>query len=163
MGMWDVINDVLTGGNAFLVLVFLVVFTLLFILMARTGLLQIHTDSFRMGSDVRERDIIRQQTEWSHSYLMGLESKIVVDKSQYNGYLTKYILETIYDEVINWITFNHINLESDYINIKQEKVKSIVRGYDIAPEYHSEKFERQIDRWTEEIIKKLVQIREIYK
>lgn len=161
--MWEAIAEILTNTNAFMVLVFLVIFALLFVLLARTGLIQIHTNSFRMGADMRERDIIRQQVEWVHAYLMGIESQIDVDTSKYGGYYTKYILETIYDEVIIWISFNHINLESDYISIKQEKIKSIVRSFDIRPEFHSKEFERKIDRWCEEIIRKLVLIREVYK
>ncbi len=161
--MWEAVGKVLSGSNAFVVLCFMVVFALLLVLFARTGLIQIHTNSFRMGADTRERDIIRQQIEWTHAYLMGLESQIVVDTSQYNGYRTKYILETIYDEIVNWIAFNHINLESDYISIKQEKIKSIVRGFNVAPEFHSREFEKRMDRWTEEIIRKLVVIREVYK
>jgi len=116
-----------------------------------------------MGADYRERDIIRQQIEWTHSYVMGIESRIYVDKSRHAGYFTKYILERCYDEIINWITFNHINIESDYIGIKQEKIKSIVRSFDVDPKFRSKEFEGQIDKWVEEIIRKLVVIREVYK
>lgn len=162
MSIWDAVARVLTNTNALLVLVFLLIFFLLFVLLARTGLIQIHTNSFRMGADHRERDIIRQQIEWTHSYLLGLESEIKVDTSKYNGYYTKYILETIFDEMVNWITFNHINLDSDYISVKQAKIHAIVRGFDIDPKFKTKEFERKEDKWCEEIIRKLVLIREVY-
>jgi len=82
-----------------------------------------------MGADYRERDIIRQQIEWTHSYVMGIESRIYVDKSRH----------------------------------AQEKIKSIVRSFDVDPKFRSKEFEGQIDKWVEEIIRKLVVIREVYK
>lgn len=161
--MWDAIARVLTNANALLVLIFLMIFFLLFVLLARTGLISIHTESFRMGADRRERDIIRQQIEWSHSYILGLESQIATSDSTGINYLGKYTLEVIYDEVIIWIAFNHINLESDYVSIKQEKVKSIIRRSDVRPEFKTKQFEQRVDKWTEDVIKKLVMIREVYK
>lgn len=162
--MWDAIAEILTNANALIVLLFITLFAFILILLAKSGLVQIHTSAFRMGADHRERDIIRQQIEWTHSYIMGIESQIEgVDKSRYNGYYTKYILEYCFDEILAWIAFNHINLESDYISIKQEKIKSIIRGFDIDPKFRTKEFEKRIDRWTEEVIKKLVVIREVYK
>lgn len=161
--MWEAIAEILTNSNALLVLVFLVIFTLIIICLAHTGLLEIHTKAFRMGASDRERDIIRQQIEWTHSYVMSLESEIMADNTKYNGYFTKYILEAVYDEIINWITFNHINLKSDYVSIKQAKVKAIVKGMPVDPKYRSKEFERRIDKWVEEVIHKLVIIREVYK
>ena len=162
--MWDAIAKVLTNSNALLVLVFLVIFFLLFVLCARTGLIQIKTAGFRMGADSRERDIIRQQAEWAYSFIMGLKSQIQADEKKYNGYLTRYVLERVYDEVVSWVVFNHINLESDYISIKQEKIKSIVLAMsDIDPKYKSKDFLKKIDKWVEEVIRKLVTIREVYK
>lgn len=161
--MWEAVGKVLSGSNAFVVLCFMVVFALLLVLFARTGLIQIHTNSFRMGADTRERDIIRQQIEWTHSYVMSLESEIMADNTKYNGYFTKYILEAVYDEIVNWITFNHINLESDYVSIKQAKVKAIVKSMPVDAKYRSKDFERKIDKWVEEVIHKLVIIREVYK
>lgn len=161
--MWDAIARILTNSNALLALVFLLIFFILFVLLARTGLIQIHTNSFRMGADLRERDIIRQQIEWSHTYVMGLEHDIKANNNRYGGYFTKYILEAVYDEIVSWITFNHINLHSDYVSIKQAKVKAIVYSMPVDKQYRTKEFEKKIDKWTEEVIKKLVMIREVYK
>lgn len=160
--MWDAIARILTNANALLVLVFVTGFAFVLILLAKSGLVQITTGVFSLGADVKERDIIRQQVEWSHSYLMGLESEIKAEPI-YGGYYTKYILERVYDEVIKWITFNHINIKSDYISIKQMRIKSIVYSFNIDEKFHSKDFERKLDRWTDELIRKLVTIREVYK
>lgn len=161
--MWDAIARVLTNSNALLVLIFAMIFASILIVLAATGMVRIDTGAFQMGADHRERDIIRQQIEWSHSYVMGLESRIKVDKSDFGGYKTKYILELCANEIVNWISFNHINPDSAYVSIKQEKMKSIIRSMDVDPVFTSKEFERQIDKWVEEIINKLVEIRKVYK
>lgn len=161
--MWEAVAKILTNSNALLVLIFLTFFILILIVLTRTGLVEIKTANFRMGADVRERDIIRQQMEWSHSYIMGLESEINVDDSKYGGYYTKYILEVIHNEVLSWVSFNHINLESDYVSIKQEKIKAILKSMDIEPQYQSKDFFRKTDKWVDELIHRLVKIREVYK
>ena len=165
--MWGAIAKILTNSNALLVLVFLVIFFLLFVLLARTGLVQIHTNSFRMGADTRERDIIRQQTEWAHIYCEGLRHTIddmCKSIQGYDPYVTMYILERMYSEVVEWITYNHINIESDYISIKQDKVKALLASLTVKPDiFTSKKFLSKVDEWTNEIIHKLVIIREVYK
>lgn len=161
--MWEAIAEILTNSNALLVLIFLMIFMIILIALATTGLVRIDTGSFVMGADHRERDIIRQQIEWSHSYIMGLESRIKVDKTNFGGFKTKYILELCANEITNWISFNHINLDSAYVSIKQEKMKSIIRSMDVDPVFTSKEFEKQVDRWVEEIINKLVEIRKVYK
>ena len=161
--MWDAIAKILTNSNALLVLIFLSMFVVILIILAMSGLVRIDTGSFKMGADNKERDIIRQQVEWSHSYIMGIESELSANNNELDEYLAKYILEVIFDEIIAWVVFNHINLESDYINIKQEKIKSIIKTMNVKPQYQSKDFFKKTDRWTEEIIRKLVKIREVYK
>lgn len=162
--MWDAVIKLLSGSNALIILIFLALVTFIFAILAKGGFLQIRTSAFSMGSSARERDIIRQQIEWTYSFVTGLYGEIEADETEYKGYLIKYILERCYDEIVNWISFNHINLDSDYISIKQEKIKSIIRTTEgVRPEYKSKEFEKRVDSWVEEVIRKLVVIREMYK
>jgi uncharacterized membrane protein (Fun14 family) len=162
--MWDAFAKILTNSNALLVLVFVSVFILILIILVQAGMVRIDTGAFKMGADNKERDIIRQQIEWSHSYIIGLKSQILADESKYNGYLTLFMLEAAHNEVSNWITFNHINLESDYISIKQEKIRSMIHSEPtISHEFKTKDFDRKVDKWVEELIKKLVTIRKVYK
>jgi hypothetical protein len=163
--MWDAIAKILTNANAALVLLFLTMFVLIFIILVKTGLVQIKTDKIRVGNDsAKERDIIRQQVEWSHSYIMGLKSALEIDEGKYSGYLTRYILESCSSEVSKWICFNHINLDSEYISIKQETIRSIIlRTDDIDAKYKSKEFLKRVDKHVEELIRKLVTIRQMYK
>lgn len=161
--MWDAFARILTNDNALVVLIFVMLFGFVLIILAMTGLVRIDTGAFKMGADHKERDIIRQQIDWSHSFITGLKSQIYADESKYNGFLTLYVLEVMFDEIVNWITFNHINLESDYISVKQERIRSLLHNMPIGSEFRTKEFERKVDKWVEEIIRKLVLIRKVYK
>lgn len=161
--MWDAIAKVLTNTNALLVLLFLLVFVVIFIILVKTGMVEIKTNNIRVGKDVKERDILRQQTEWVHAYIRDIESKTDIDRSRYGGYKAKYIIELCYDEITGWIVYNHLNLDSDYIAIKQEKIKSLIHSQDVAPEFCSKEFDKKLDKYVEEIVRKLVTIRQVYK
>lgn len=161
--MWDAFARILTNDNALLVLIFFTILVFVLIALAMCGVVRIDTVAFKMGADHKERDIIRQQIDWSHSFITGLKTQIYADESQYNGFLTLYVLEVMFDEIVNWITFNHINLESDYISVKQERIRSLLRNMPIGDEFRTKEFERKVDKWVEEIIRKLVLIRKVYK
>jgi hypothetical protein len=161
--MWEAIGKVLMSPNAGIVLAGLILVLVLLSVLSRWGLLSINTKGLSLGADIRERDIIRQQVEWAHSYISGLYSSIQPAESEYGGYFTRFLLELAYSEVVDWISFNHMKLDSEYIAIKQMKIKSIIYSYDIRPEFRTPKFEKQIDAWVEEVIKKLVAIRQMYK
>lgn len=165
--MWDTIEAVLTGENGLSVLIFLLIFVIIAVFLIKTGFIRINTNFLQLGDDYRERAIIQQQTEWAHIYLQGLSGQIdelCKELKGYDPYVTKYILERMYGEVVDWITYNHINLESDYISIKQDKIRALVASLAVMPEYFaSSKFLTKCDRWTDEIIRKLVKIREVYK
>ena len=162
--MWETIGQVLTSPNASVVMAGILVLVVMLSVLSRHGILAINTKGLTLGADIRERDVIRQQVEWTHSFVSGLYSTIQpMTDNRFNGYYTKFILELCYSEIVDWITFNHIKLDSDYISIKQTKIKSIVYGFDIDPCFKTPKFEKQIDAWVEEIIKKLSTIRDVYK
>jgi hypothetical protein len=165
--MWDAIARILTTDNALLVLIFATILAVVLIILAMCGVVRIDTGAFKMGSDYKERDIIRQQTEWAHIYCVGLKNQIdemCKDINGYDPYITMYILERMYSEVVEWITYNHLNLDSDYISIKQEKVKMLLASMTIKPDiFASKKFLSKVEEWTSEIIHRLVKIREVYK
>lgn len=165
--MWEAFGKVLTNQNAIPVVMTLLVIFLIMVLLAKKGLIRIATDKFSMGDDYRERAIIQQQAEWAHIYIQGLKPQVDTyckDIPQYDPYITMYMLERLYSEVVEWITYNHINIDSDYISIKQDRIKALVASLTVMPAvFTSAKFFKQIDAWTDEIIRKLVKIREVYK
>lgn len=165
--MWDAIAVILTNQNALMVMIFFIILLLILVVLAKLGYIRINTGKFALGDDYRERAIIQQQTEWAHIYCAGLKTQVdelCKTVPGYNPYTTMYILERMYSEVVEWITYNHINLDSDYISIKQDKVRALVASLTVMPEvFTSKNFYKKTDQWTEEIIHKLVKIREVYK
>jgi hypothetical protein len=165
--MWEAIAKILTNQNALMVMIFSVIVFFILVILAKMGWIRLNTSKFGLGDDYRERDIIRQQTEWAHIYCVGLKHQIddmCKNVEGYDPYITMYVLERMYSEVVEWITYNHLNLTSEYVSIKQEKVKGLVSTLTIMPEvFTSKKFYAHVDEWTSEIITKLVKIREVYK
>lgn len=161
--MWETIEHILMSPNATIVLCFVLVIVILGILLSKSGLLNIRTQNFQLGASVRERDIIRSQVDWSHTFIMGLYSQINPKDSKYGGYFTKYILEYLYSEVVNWITFNHIRVDTEYLTTKQSIIRSMIYSMDIDEDFKTPEFQKQVDDWVEEVVKTLVKIRENYK
>lgn len=128
--MWESFTNVLTSGNGIPLFIVLVILVIIIVSMAiklgKTGLLTIHTKHFHIGKSISERELIRRQIECAHDFIMSIEGKIITDNTRYNGYFTKYILERIYDKVIECIMFNHITVNQLYIQDKQDTVLNLI-------------------------------------
>lgn len=167
--MWEAISNILTSQNGVGIFVTSLVLLLLLALLAKLGILRIHTSHLHLGmsSQDRERTIIREQLDWVHTYLKGLEHKICLvaleAKEQCNEYLLKYVLEIVFDEIITWVTLNNIENSDRYITIKQAKIGSLVYAERIPLCYRTSEFNKRLDNWIKEIIIKLVEIRKLYE
>lgn len=160
--MWEVIEHLLNGSNAIAILLFMVFVVIVLAILSKKGLISINTSTIQIGAADRERDIIRQQVEWIHMHVQGFENSL--DKVEgYNEWLGRYIAEKVYDEYVSMITFNHISASPAYVDIKADKLISIVHKYASKDEYKSEEFDETIRRDTRDCIEKLIQIRKVYK
>lgn len=160
--MWETISTVLTSANAWQVLIFLGIAVFIFVLLVKGGVIAIKTKHFRIGQAEIERETIRRQVEAAHDFIMSIEGKINADTSHYNGYFTKFILECVYDKAIEWIMFNHISNTPMYVQDKQDTVCNLVYTFDIGDEFKTPEFKKRMCNWTQELIAKLVQTRELY-
>lgn len=160
--MWEAISTVLISANAWQVLTFLAIEVFIFVVLVKGGVLAIKTKHFRIGQAETEREIIRRQVEAAHDFIMSIEGKINADTSHYNGYFTKFILERVYDKAIEWIMFNHISNTPMYVQDKQDTVCNLVYTFDIGDEFKTPEFKKRMCNWTQELIAKLVQTRELY-
>lgn len=160
--MWETISTVLTSANAWQVLIFLAVAVFIFVILVKGGVIAIKTKHFRIGQAEIERETIRRQVEAAHDFIMSIEGKINADTSHYNGYFTKFILERVYDKAIEWIMFNHISNTPMYVQDKQDTVCNLVYTFDIGDEFKTPEFKKRMCNWTQELIAKLVQTRELY-
>lgn len=160
--MWESISTVLTSANAWQVLIFLGIAVSIFVILVKSGVVAIKTKHFRIGQAEIERETIRRQVEAAHDFIMSIEGKISADTSHYNGYFTKFILERVYDKAIEWIMFNHISNTPMYVQDKQDTVCNLVYTFDIGNEFKTPEFKKRMCNWTQELIAKLVQTRELY-
>lgn len=164
--MWEAISVILTSSNALQAIASTLIVIAIIFVMIRAGMLRIKTSYLHIGmsdSD-KERTIIREQCDWVHTYLEGLQSKILHMKPElkFGGYFTKYVLEIVYDEVVRWITFNHIENNERYVKVKQEKIASLVYSMNIDSTFKTPEFRQRMDKWTEEVIHTLLDIRKLY-
>ena len=160
--MWEAISQVLTSANALGVLIFLAVIVIFAIFLVKSGTVAINTKHLRIGQAEKEREIIRRQVEAAHDFIMSIEGKINSDTSHYNGYFTKFILERVYDKAIEWVMFNHISNTPMYVQDKQDTLCNLVYTFDIGDEFKTPEFKKRMCNWTQELITKLVQTRELY-
>lgn len=160
--MWETISTVLTSANAWQVLIFLAIAVFIFVILVKGGVIAIKTKHFRIGQAEIERETIRRQVEAAHDFIMSIEGKINADTSHYNGYFIKFILERVYDKAIEWIMFNHISNMPMYVQDKQDTVCNLVYTFDIGDEFKTPEFKKRMCNWTQELITKLVQTRELY-
>ena len=164
--MWDSIKDILTSSNgiAIVILLLILIFIVLGlgIMLIKTGFLKIYTKHVKLGNKISERELIRRQIEKAHEFVMGIEGKVTVDTSKYNGYFTKYILERVYDKVIEWIMFNHITVNQIYIQDKQETILNLIYALPISDEFKTPVFKEQVEKWVKELIEQLVNVKVLY-
>ena len=160
--MWETISTVLTSANAWQVLIFLAIAVFIFVILVKGGVIAIKTKHFRIGQAEIERETIRRQVEAAHDFIMSIEGKINADTSHYNGYFIKFILERVYDKAIEWIMFNHISNMPMYVQDKQDTICNLIYTFDIGDEFKTPEFKKRMCNWTQELITKLVQTRELY-
>ena len=158
--MWDAIKSVLTGQNALAVLITITVLVIILAILAKKGIFQFNGKGITIGGDEDERAIIRQQTEWSQLFILGLQNHPIF--KGYNEYHTLWVLEKMFDEVLNWIVFNHISDSENYISIKQEKIWNLIQTLVTEDKFTSQEFQDLVYENTEKLIKRLVYIRKNY-
>lgn len=160
--MWQFFRDVLMSPNAGIVLTFGVFIVVIGWVLTKTGLLNIQTEKVTLGAATTEREIIRQQVEWTKLHFDGMEARLE-KRDDTDQWRRKYIAECLYDEYVNWITFNHLNTSSAYIEVKQDKIVSLFRSLPVDKEYRTHEFEQYLRDDTRKSIEKLIRIREVYR
>jgi len=160
--MWEAIKVILSSDNSIQVLIFSLLIVIIVVLLIKGNFLKIHTPFVTLNGNEQERTILRQQMEFTYNYVSGLYGIIKAKYPSFDELKTKYILEKIYDEVIIWISFNHITRSEMYIMVKSEKLRCMICSMNVHEFIKSDDFSVLIKRWTKEIINRLVDIREYY-
>lgn len=158
--MWEAIEKLLLSDNAATILFFLIGIIVLLAYFSKKGVFKLHTERLTIGASEDERAIIRQQVEWAELEIQSLSALprfVNVD-----SWRTKYILERFFDEVLQWVIFNHIKDSPEYISIKQEKIWNMVQMLVEKEEFKSDEFKDFTYKEVEKIIKRLVFLRRQY-
>lgn len=158
--MWQAIEKILLSDNSATVLFFLVIIILLLAHFSNKGVFKWHTEKLTIGASENERAIIRQQVEWAELEIESLASAEIF--SHVDEWRTKYILEKLFDEILQWIIFNHIKDSPEYISIKQEKIWNMTQTLVVREEFRSDEFKDFIYKEVDKIIKRLIFLRRQY-
>ena len=158
--MWQAIEKILLSDNSATVLFFLVIIILLLAHLSNKGVFKWHTEKLTIGASENERAIIRQQVEWTELEIESLATAEIF--SHVDEWRTKYILEKLFDEVLQWIIFNHIKDSPEYISIKQEKIWNMTQTLVVREEFRSDEFKDFIYKEVDKIIKRLIFLRRQY-
>lgn len=158
--MWQAIEKILLSDNSAIVLFFLVIIILLIAHFSKKGVFKWHTERLTIGASENERAIIRQQVEWAELEIESLASMEIF--SHVDEWRTKYILEKMFDEILQWIIFNHIKDSPEYISIKQEKIWNMTQTLVVREEFRSDEFKDFIYKEVDKIIKRLIFLRRQY-
>lgn len=163
--MWEAISNILSGSNALMTLLFVLAILAIFIVCARTGIVSIRTNNVTLGkqSAEKERTVMRHQIEYARTACSIFEQQVPRNEN-HNLYRIKYIIECIYDEMLNWIIFNHIEDNPIYITNKQNIVWGIViRQTDEDDALRkTDKFKEAVFKQVETDVRELTKIREYY-
>lgn len=130
--------------------------------------IRISSDHIAIGGEDKkayyERAVVRNQVNQAKLFTMALENKILamVNKPSDNGYYIKYILECVYDKIVEWIMYNHIENTDEYIESKQWEIQSLVYSFNPPDQFKTPEFKERMDKWTAEIIGRMVSIRKLY-
>lgn len=154
----------LNGSNAIPVIIFLVFFVVVIVVLSKKGIISINKGGVRIGADENERTIIRNQSQSAYLFVMSIKGKVLPENpTKEQRLITELVLERVYDNVVNWINYNHINSANSYIEIKQSEIKCLVYSQDhLEEEYKTEEFAKRMDGWVKELILNLIQIRKEY-
>lgn len=158
--MWQAIEKILLSDNSATVLFFLVIIILLLAHLSNKGVFKWHTEKLTIGASENERAIIRQQVEWAELEIESLATAEIF--SHVDEWRTKYILEKLFDEVLQWIIFNHIKDSPEYISIKQEKIWNMTQTLVVREEFKSNEFKDFIYKEVDKVIKRLIFLRRQY-
>lgn len=166
--MWESLGKIFSSENGAFALICVSIVLLVVLglgaLMAKLGILKINGKWLKMSNGMSERELVRRQAEAAHDFIMSIEGKlnIDVDKTKWNGYYLKYILERVYDKSIEWIIFNHITTNQLYVQDKQDTICNLVYSMGIDDKFKTPEFKMRMCKWTRELIERLVCVKTLY-
>jgi len=155
--------QVLNGDTTNLLLVglFVTALVVIFTILAKNHLISFRGKHFKIGYDDRTREIIRRQLEYASNAVQRFEA-LLPRTERYNQYRAKYVSEKCFDEIVTWISVNHLSDDDFYVQNKQMIIWNIIHGIEQKDIYKTEEFQKTVNEVVKDIISRLIQIREFY-
>ena len=158
--------SVLTSSNAIPIIIIVALLVVMLAILAKKGIVSFKGKGLTVGNGNDERDIertiIRSQIQYVKSAISDFYDDIP-DFPNRDEWRLKYICERIISVFTDIISFNHISKEKIYMEMKQSEIWAVIINNTVADIMTSDEFKNVVYEKTEEILEKLISIREYYK
>lgn len=156
------LKDVLVSPNAWMFFLFCTGTIFLISFLAKKGFFSYRGKNLTVGSNEKELNIVRNQIQWSHLFIMSLKHDIIGIDDELKSIRCDNILEKVFDKVVEWITLNHINSQESYSMIKKSEIRALINSLVSDEYYRSDEFFQRVDKWVDIVITHLLKIRKEY-
>ena len=157
--------SILNNPNSWKSFIFFFITLITLIILVKKGIISFKGKGLTVGNnDERdiERTIIRSQIQYVKSAVSDFYDDIT-DFPNRDEWRLKYICERIISVFTDIISFNHISKEKIYTEMKQASIWAVIINNTAADIMTSDEFKDIVYKKTEEILDKLISIREYYK
>lgn len=157
--------SILNNPNSWKSFIFFFITLITLIILVKKGIISFKGKGLTVGNnDERdiERTIIRSQIQYVKSAVSDFYDDIP-DFPNRDEWRLKYICERIISVFTDIISFNHISKEKIYTEMKQASIWAVIINNTAADIMTSDEFKDVVYKKTEEILDKLISIREYYK
>ena len=157
--------SILNNPNSWKSFIFFFITLITLIILVKKGIISFKGKGLTVGNnDERdiERTIIRSQIQYVKSAVSDFYDDIP-DFPNRDEWRLRYICERIISVFTDIISFNHISKEKIYTEMKQASIWAVIINNTAADIMTSDEFKDVVYKKTEEILDKLISIREYYK
>lgn len=166
--MWEAIANVLSGSNAIIAVIAVLILVLIFGFYAKTGIIAIKRKGVSVGkcSPEFERGIIRRQIEYVRAYCAGLEPQLeaIFRKRAFftegaQAFYFKYLAGIISNVIEDWVLHNNFSQSPNYVEMKSEELKARILAAVGKCDYDKAGFNRKVNVWVQDVIQHMSLIR----
>ena len=157
--------SVLNNPNSWKSFIFFFITLITLIILVKKGIISFKGKGLTVGNN-DERDIERTIIRSQIQYVKSAVSDFYDDIPDFPGrdeWRLRYICEKIISVFTDIISFNHISKEKIYTEMKQASIWAVIINNTASEIMTSDEFKDTVYAKTEEILDKLISIREYYK
>ena len=158
--------DLINSSNAIPIIIIAILLIVIIAILAKKGIFSFKGFGLKIDNGNDERDIERTIIRSQIQYVKSAVSDFYDDIPDFPGrdeWRLKYICEKIISVFTDIISFNHISKEKIYTEMKQTSIWAVIINNTAADIMTSDEFKDVVYKKTEEILDKLISIREYYK